>query len=203
MTKRKSALHNDSPVSEVLSKLGNPPKERSIVKGLVSGLAAGLVGTIAMTQFQNAWGKTSKAIQGNGSKAQDSDRQVRKEAQSEDSTMKAAGKLAHLAGRELSHEQRAKGGPIVHYCFGALMGALYGVCMEVAPESVRVRKLPFRALGFGSALFAGADEVALPALGLAGKVTETPPSSHLYGFASHMVYGFTAELVRKGVRHLL
>ena len=203
MHNRKTARRDDSPVSEVLAKLGNPPKTRSIGKGLVSGIAAGFVGTIAMTQFQTAWGKASKAIHGNGSQAQDSDQHDRTKNASEDSTMRTAGKLAHLAGRELSHEQKVKGGPIVHYGFGTMMGALYGMGMEVAPESMRVKKLPYRALGFGSALFVGADEIALPALGLAGKVTETPPSSHLYGYASHLVYGFAAELVRKGVRRLL
>jgi hypothetical protein len=51
---------------------------------------------------------------------------------------------------------------------------------------------------FGSALFLGADEMAVPALGLV-EASASPPS-HLYGWASHMVYGLTAEFVRRQIR---
>jgi len=58
-------------------------------------------------------------------------------------------------------------------------------------------------IGFGSVLFAGADEIAVPAAGLSGKPTETSVSSHLYALASHIVYGLTAGAVRKAVRTTL
>jgi uncharacterized membrane protein YagU involved in acid resistance len=56
---------------------------------------------------------------------------------------------------------------------------------------------------FGTGLFVAADEVAVPALGLSKSPREYPLSTHLYGLASHLVYGFTAEYVRRGVRRLL
>jgi hypothetical protein len=53
---------------------------------------------------------------------------------------------------------------------------------------------------FGAILFAGADEVALPALGLSDKPAAYPLSTHVYGLVSHAVYGVTTETVRRIVR---
>jgi hypothetical protein len=47
---------------------------------------------------------------------------------------------------------------------------------------------------------AGADEVALPALGLSDKPAAYPLSMHLYGLVSHAVYGVTTGTVRRIVR---
>jgi len=55
-------------------------------------------------------------------------------------------------------------------------------------------------LTFGTALFAGADELALPVLKLSKAPTKVPVSQHLYGFASHLVYGATAAAVFRAVR---
>ena len=172
--------------------------QRSTWKGLVAGAAGGLVGTIAMTQFQNAWRKVSEKRQPGDTRNEQSSKRKKTSEQGEDATMKAAGKLARTAGRELTREQRGKASPIIHYGFGTAMGALYGMAMETPPRSVRSQRIPYFGGLFGSAVFLGADEVAVPALGLAG--SSSSPSSHLYGWASHMVYGVTAEFIRRQVR---
>lgn len=48
--------------------------------------------------------------------------------------MKAADAVVSIStgGRHLSSEQKGKAGPLVHYAFGALMGALYGTAAEYA-----------------------------------------------------------------------
>ena len=172
--------------------------EPSAWKGLLAGAVGGLAGTIAMTQFQNAWQKLAekrrpgeKGLGTARSRAQGSE-------EKEDATMKAAGKLARAAGRELTHEEKKRASPLVHYGFGTAMGALYGMAMESAPRGIRAERIPLPGSLFGSVLFLGADELAVPALGL----SEAPesPSSHLYGWASHLVYGLTTELVRRQVR---
>jgi uncharacterized membrane protein YagU involved in acid resistance len=100
--------------------------------------------------------------------------------------MKAADKVSrNLLDRPLSKKQKKKVGPIVHYAFGTAMGAVYGVAAELFPE---IAPRGF-GTGFGAALFAIADELAVPAFGLSGKPTEAPFSSHVYGLASHLVYG--------------
>lgn len=166
-------------------------------KGAVAGLLGGLVGTIVMTQFQNAWNKVAQARKNKG--RQQSSQQPQDREQKEDATMRAAGKIALLGGRKLSHEQKTKFGPVVHYSFGTLQGGLYGLTLEMA--GVKGGFVP--GLTFGAALFAIADEIAVPALKLSAKPTESPLSSHVYGLASHLVYGISTEATRRGIRAAL
>jgi len=56
---------------------------------------------------------------------------------------------------------------------------------------------------FGAVFWLTADEAAVPLLGLAKAPTEYPVSTHVYALASHLVYGLTAELVRRTVRDAL
>jgi len=164
-------------------------RPRAIAKGLVAGLVGGLVGTIVMTEFQKAWTKAAEAMQ-NGDHAR------KEQQQGENATMKAAAKIAHIGGRELSHEQKMKAGPLVHYSFGTLQGAMYGAMTEMTRTPGGF--LP--GLLFGAALFGLADEVAVPALGLSGKPNESPLSTHLYAAAAHCVYGMATEFARRGLR---
>lgn len=169
---------------------------RELWKGALAGAAAGLAGTVAMTQFQNLWGVLSKKLNSNQSNGKSS------EGESEDATMKVASKVAEAGGYHLDEQQKKKGGSWVHYGFGTAMGAVYGAMVELGPRNLRQHAF-LSGLGFGSALFAGADEVAVPYLGLSQKPSDTPVSSHVYGLASHMVYGVTAGTVRKAVREAL
>ena len=105
---------------------------------------------------------------------------------------------AATGGQHLSYEQEQKSGPVVHYAFGALAGAVYG---GVAEYSVATR-CGF-GTGFGATLFAGADLVAVPALHLSPTLREQPRSGFANHFAAHLVYGATTELVRRLVRRVL
>lgn len=172
--------------------------KQKLWKGIVAGSAAGLAASLAMNQFQSLWSKASKKLSDNG--GQSSSEQSGED--SEDATMKAAGKVAEIAGHHLSPEQKKKAGPIVHYAFGTGMGALYGSLMELGPRELRRHEL-LSGIGFGGVLFAGADEIAVPAAGLSGPPQEAPASSHLYALASHVVYGLTTGAVRKAVRAVL
>jgi hypothetical protein len=114
--------------------------------------------------------------------------------------MKVAGKIASLGDRELTQDEKKKAGALVHYGFGAAMGALFGGVLENSSRDMK-RHPALSGLGFGSLLFVGADEIAVPSLKLSGKPNETPLGDHLYGLASHLVYGaavgVTAGLARK------
>jgi len=175
-------------------------RKQELWKGLVAGSAAGLAGAIAMTQFQNVWSKAAEKVKANGSgKSSDGSGE---ETEKEDATMKVAGKGAELAGYSLSHEEKKKAAPIVHYGFGTAMGVLYGTLAELGPHEVR-RHPVLSGMGFGSVLFAGADEITVPSLGLSSKPGETPVSAHIYALASHLVYGATAGAVRRMVRAVI
>src|SRR4051794_41126711 len=108
--------------------------------------------------------------------------------------MKAAGKVARAAGYELSHDQKKKASPVVHYGFGTVMGGIYGMAME--SDQLRRQQPLLSGLGFGTGVFVFGDELAVPALGLSGQA-ESSLATHLYGLASHLVYGMTAEGVRR------
>lgn len=183
------------------SHAGSDLAEHHPAKALLAGFVGGLVGTIMMTQFQNAWSKASKKLKNGNHQQQDSERgqDSGKEVENEDATMKAAGKLAVLAGHGLSHTQKKKLGLVVHYAFGTLQGGLYGMAVELMNSQGGL----VAGLAFGAFLFAGADELVVPLLGLSDKPAESPVSSHLYGFGSHLIYGLTTEITRRGLRAAL
>ena len=74
-------------------------RKHEIWKGVVAGSVAGLAGSLAMNQFQNVWSRASEKLKANGNR--ESGNSSRQE--SEDATMKAAGKVAESAGYHVSH----------------------------------------------------------------------------------------------------
>lgn len=94
-------------------------------------------------------------------------------------------KAADLVLRQnLKREQKQPAGNIVHYAFGAAAGGIYGL----VAEKTRVARIGFGTL-FGSVLWLVADEIAVPALGLAKGPRNYPLSAHGSALASHLVYG--------------
>lgn len=172
-------------------------KERELLKGMLAGMAGGLVASWTMNQFQSGLKKISEASKGQRASEQDQNRGEQQE--SEDATMKTAGKVSETVfDRELTREEKRKAGPFVHYAFGTLMGGAYGAGVEF-DSRLRVGA----GMPFGTALFVGADELAVPALGLSGSPKQMPLASHASYLAAHLVYGLTTEMVRRAVRAAL
>ena len=48
-------------------------------------------------------------------------------------------------------------------------------------------------------MWAIADEMVVPALGLSKPISETEASSHASALASHLVYGVVTDLARRGL----
>ena len=165
--------------------------DREIWKGAAAGAVGGLVASWVMNEFSSVLTKITEAsTNGNKRKSQGNGQQQ------EDPTIVTAEKITEtFAGIRLSKDQKKIGGTVVHYAFGATMGAVYGAATEIRPEVHSLAGLPY-----GMALFLVADEVAVPLLGLAKKPTEYPLSSHLSGLGQHLVYGVTTELVRRTLR---
>lgn len=177
----------------------------SIWKGILAGLAGGLVASWTMNQFQAALtrmaGNTEKphgaqsmqpAQGSSGDQSQDAKEQ-------DDATVKAAKAISEgVFGHELQESEKKPAGAVVHYAFGTASGALYGALAEVAPQVTTAVGIPF-----GAAFWLLADEVSVPLLGLSKGPTEYPVSTHAYALASHLVYGATAELSRRAVRQIL
>lgn len=94
----------------------------------------------------------------------------------------------------LTHAEKRVAGPVVHYLFGAGMGALYGGLSHAWPAVTVGAGVPF---GLGVWLLA--DEIALPALGLAEGPRAYPFSTHAEMLAAHVVFGLATHLTTRQV----
>lgn len=171
----------------------NDHNKKHPLRGAMAGVAGGLIASWVMNEFMEGPGKKLQESVQDGASRQ-------KTPEDESATMKMADEVVEFTtgGRHLSREGKEKGGPIVHYCYGALMGGLYGALAEVW-------NTPKAGLGalFGTVLFGAGDLVAVPALHLSTPPTEQPPSALTNPFLSHLVYGVTTELSRRALRPLL
>ncbi len=170
--------------------------EKHPIRGILAGVAGGLVAAWAMNVFSEGPGKKlAQAVAPADQQPSSSDAEPK-----QDATMKAADFIVEhvTGGRHLTWAEQQKDGPIVHYAFGALMGGLYGGHAEYSP-------LVRSGFGttFGAVLFGGADLVAVPSLNLSGSPSDAPAATLLTPFVTHLVYGVTTELVRRSVRTIL
>ncbi len=173
--------------------------KRSIVKGFLAGAVAGAVGTVVLNTFQSASLKGTEAVENrlpgeNTYTGQQGDL-LKSYAAAHDHTADAAAKLA---GVQLTPAQRRQSEPFIEFAFGTLSGGVYGALAEY---------LPFITSGFGTsfgaALFAGANEAVLPALGWMSQPAERTPVQHVGGLSGHVVFGAAVEGVRRLVRKAL
>lgn len=154
--------------------------------GFAAGAAAGLVASCVMNAFQTLW--TAFATP--------SRERPERSVPEEDTTVRTASAISRsLFGRSLSERGKRIGGPFVHYAFGTLVGGLYGAAAERAPSVTAGAGLPF-----GAAFWLVADETAVPLLRLSAPPNRYPLSLHVYALVSHLVYGWTAEALRRQLR---
>src|SRR6185295_18025025 len=179
--------------------------DSNILKGMVAGLAGGLVASWTMNQFQAAWTRIAEGTEkshgaqsmqpsegSHGEQGQDT-------AEQDDATVKTAKAISkEVFGHELQKSEKEPAGAAVHYAFGTLSGGLYGALAEVTPQVTSAAGLPF-----GAGFWLLADEISVPLLGLSKGPTEYPVSTHVYSLASHLVYGMTAEMSRRALRRVL
>jgi len=165
------------------------PKVSKLMRGAAAGLVAGIVASYAMEKFQAAVASLTEPEEQDGPEKQQSEPMTEKVAREFSETV-----LAY----EPTKNEKAIGGEAVHYAVGGVSGLLYGVAAEISPKSTTGLGLPF-----GTSVWLGADEIGTWASGLAKAPTEYSASKHLYALSSHLVYGLTTELVRRGVRKIL
>ncbi len=164
--------------------------ETDIMKGLLAGVAGGLLASFLMEQFQAAWSAASEAMHSS---------KKRGGRKPDPATVKAANVVAEkVTGRKVPSDYKPMAGEVVHYGMGATSAAVYGMLAEVAPIVTLGD-----GTGFGTGLWLLADEVAVPAAGLSKLPKEIPLTTHIYALASHLVYGWVTETVRRAVRRAL
>ncbi len=160
--------------------------ETKIWKSLAGGAIGGLIAALAMNQFQAIWSSVSHALSSPNESSQSS-------GGGEDATVKAAAGISETVfEHKLTDSEKAWAGPAVHYGFGTITGAVYGVLAETVPAVTAGR-----GTAYGSLVWLLGDEVAVPAFRLSAPATNAPLSSHISALAAHLVYGFVTDFVRR------
>ncbi|MDQ2944640.1 MAG: DUF1440 domain-containing protein [Acidobacteriota bacterium] len=119
--------------------------------------------------------------------------QQKSSSQDEDATVKTAKAISTTCcDHELTEDEKKWAGPAVHYSLGTSLGAVYGALAETVPVATAGAGTLY-----GTAVWFGADEIAVPAFGLSKSPSETPLSSHVSALASHLVFGLVTALTRK------
>lgn len=153
---------------------------RPVIVSLMSGLLGGLLGAGVMS--------AAHALLAGDQPPSDPSA-----AQGEDATVKVGDTLSRIVrGRPLSEEEKPAAGEVVHYGFGASMGATYGIAAAVAPV-VTVGW----GTGFGAAVWLGAHAIVVPALGLAPSPLRQPIRKEGLELVLHLLFGLTVDLVRR------
>lgn len=143
-----------------------------LIKGAIAGLIGGLVATAAKTAAEKIYPPRTHG------EPEPTDVAARK-----------------LGAGSLTSNEKAAAAEGIHWVFGGLAGAAYGVAAELYPAVTAKNGITF-----GMALMAFAHEGALPALGLAAAPTDQEPREQRSEMVTHVVYGVVAETVRKIVR---
>ncbi len=183
LTKRSGFRERDGPT--------NPSAEMSVWRGVLAGLVGGVIAAGAMSLVH-------KGLTGIGADAKQQ-KPWPDQPQEEDATVKVADRIARwILHRPLSEDQKPLAGNLVHYAFGASVGALYGGVADVVPRVTTATGLPF-----GVAVWLGAHVITVPALGLAEPPTRRRLSEEGLEFVLHLVYGAVTELVRRLARRVL
>lgn len=158
----------------------------NIVKGALAGLIGGLIASFVMEKFQML---LQPMMENDGQQ---------KEKKDEPSTEKAAEAISeNVFDHYLTKDEKSAGGEAMHYAMGGTSGMIFGAASEIVPETSVGAGLPF-----GTAVWLIADDLVVPALGLSKPVSDVPLSQHAYALSSHLVYGLTTDMVRRGIRYL-
>ncbi len=146
------------------------------------GLIAGAVATVAMDASQRTVIPAAATwIDAKLGKNSDGSTDTASDEAAEGSPAVVARRLADRLGVTLTHERAMELGNRIHWVYGAQ----WGLPFELSP----LRHGPLSGATYGALLWLGSDELLLWALGIAGKPTDYPISSHVKALAAHAVYG--------------
>ena len=184
--------------------------QSDITKGLAAGVAGGLVASLVMNQFQALLHKLMEGeSRSHGAQSMQQglpDHGISLQLQKrggddpkDNAAVRTGNAVAEFVfNQKLTKPEKELAGAIAHYAMGVTSGAIYGAVAELVPQTTFVEGLPF-----GAAVWVIADEAVVPVLGLSKRADEYPLSTHVYSFASHLVFGLTTEIVRRKVRRAL
>jgi putative membrane protein len=169
-----------------------------LFKGALAGFVGGLVGTWFMSEYQGLWSRYVDGAEPQSAGGRHDARDWEEKNEGDNANEEAAQALARrTAGRELTERELEIAAPLMHYAFGATVCAAYGAVAERARWTTAGT-----GTGFGTLVWAGADEIAMPLIGWSDP-RRYPARDHLQSFTSHLVFGVSTELTRRAVRRML
>ena len=154
---------------------------KALWMSVLAGAAGGLVGSFLTNRFQATLEAVTKPA---GNESDNSDQDV---------TIKTAQLISRkIFDHDLTQSEKKWAGPVVHYTFGTILGAAYGAL----PLNAGAGTL------YGTAVWLGADEVAVPSLRLSETPEKTPVVDHAKALASHLVFGLATHFTRTAILKL-
>jgi hypothetical protein len=165
------------------------------LKGLVAGILGGLIGTWFMSEYQGMWTRVVNGQESQSAGGRHDARDWQEKSEGTNANEQASQAVARrTAGRELTERELEVAAPLMHYTFGATVSGLYGALVERAPGATAGT-----GTAFGTAVWIGGDEVAMPLIGWSHP-SRQPFEAHLQSFTAHLVFGFTTEIARRLIR---
>ncbi len=152
-----------------------PHPTHSLIKGAIAGLVGGLLATAAKTAAEKIYPPRTHGEPEPPAVAAE----------------KMGQPIQETTQKKVIEES-------IHWGFGALAGAAYGVMAELYPQVTAKGGATF-----GLALMTVTHEGTLPALGLSAALDKQEPRERRSEAATHVVYGVVCETVRKLVRKAL
>jgi hypothetical protein len=176
----------------------NGHTEPDPLKGALAGFIGGLVGTWFMSEYQRLWTRVVNGREPQSAGGRHDARDWQEKYEGTNANEQAAQAVAReTVGRELDERELEVAAPLMHYAFGSGVSTVYGALVEHAPWASAGA-----GTGFGTAVWIGADEVAMPVIGWSHPQRH-PAEAHFQSFTSHLVYGLAAEATRRMVRKAL
>jgi hypothetical protein len=90
-----------------------------------------------------------------------------------------------LMRREIPEPAKKPAGQAVHFGFGAMWGAIYGLAAETFP----IFRSPLGAAAFGAIVWSASDHLLLPAFRVGPWPNGVTMKGHAFWLATHLVYG--------------
>ncbi len=149
--------------------------DKSLTKGLLAGLIGGIIATGAKTVAERLY-------------------PPRTHGEPEPPAVLAD----KISGGDLTPTQKTVATETIHWVFGAATGAAYGALAEFYPAATARD-----GVNFGMTLMALTHEGALPAMGLSAEPADQTNREKASEMATHVVFGFVTEMVRRYVRKAL
>ena len=151
------------------------PDARSLTKGILAGIVAGLAATAAKSLVEKVYPPHTHG-------------------EPKPSEIMAE----RIAGHQLAPFQKEVASDTLHWAFGATAGAAYGALAEYYPAASSRD-----GINFGMTLMALTQETTLPAMGLAPAPADQTTRQKTSEIASHIIFGLVAETTRRLVRKML